>query len=401
MEDWKKNLLVCWGAVFIVSMGMTQMAPILPLYIEHLGIKDPAEIARWSGIVIGCNFISMAIFLPIWGRFADKYGRKSMLLRASLWLSLIVTSMGFVSNVYQLIILRILQGIMSGFQSAVVTLIAAETPKEHSGWALGMLFSGQVGGNLLGPLFGGYLTEMVGFREDFITIGILCFIAFVASYFFVHERNFVPAKKVLGFRDVWDSLPKHKVMMCLFITTLVMQLALASAQPVISVYISQISFDVQHIAMVSGAVFAATGLASVLAAPYLGRISDKIGAHKVLLGALVFAGITTIPQAFVESSLQLGLLRFLQGLAIAGLLPSVNHLLRKTTPDALTGSVFGYNQSAQYLGMFLGAVLGGQMAVFFSIQAIFYVTGVVLLVNAAWVYQTIYKDNAEKTRNTA
>lgn len=397
MEDWKKNLVVCWSAVFIVSMGMSQMAPMLPLYIEHLGIRDAAEIASWSGIIIGCNFVSMAIFLPIWGRFADRYGRKPMLLRASLWLAIIVTSMGFVSTVHQLVILRILQGSMAGFQSAVVTLIAAETPKEHSGRALGILFSGQVGGNLLGPLFGGYLTEAVGFREDFIIIGILCLIAFAASYYFVNENNFAATGKSLGILEVWELLPDHKVTICLFITTFVMQLALTSAQPIISVYISQLSPGVHHVAMLSGAVFAATGLASVIAAPRLGRLSDKIGAHKVLLGALIVAGITTIPQAFVENSLELGLWRFLLGLAIAGLLPSVSNLLCNTTPHTLTGSVFGYNQSAQYWGMFIGAILGGQMAAFFSIQAIFYVTGVVLLINAAWVYQTIYKEPGIKT----
>jgi len=99
MAIWKKNLYVCWFAVFIVSSGMSQMAPSLPLYIEHLGVHGAAAIAKWSGIVFGSNFISLAIFAPIWGKFADKYGRKSMILRASFCLSIIVTCMGFVDIV--------------------------------------------------------------------------------------------------------------------------------------------------------------------------------------------------------------------------------------------------------------------------------------------------------------
>lgn len=392
MENWKRNLLVCWGAVFIVSAGMSQMAPMLPLYIDHLGIHDPAEIARWSGIVFGSNFISLAIFSPIWGKMADKYGRKSMMLRASLWLSIIVTAMGFVTNVYQLLGLRILQGAMSGFQGAVVTLIASQTPKERSGWALGILFSGQVGGTLLGPLLGGYLAETVGFREDFITVGILCFFAFVASFFFVKEKKMVVSKKVLTLREVWRCLPNHRITVCLFVTTLVMQLALMAIQPIITVYIAQISADSRHVALISGAVFAATGLASVLAAPQLGKISDRIGPQKVLLAALVVAGLTTIPQAFVTDSLQLGFWRFLLGIATAGLLPSVNNLIRKSTPDAITGRAFGYNQSAQFLGMFIGSVWGGQMAAVFGISYVFYFTGALLLVNAIWVYHTIYNE---------
>jgi DHA1 family multidrug resistance protein-like MFS transporter len=393
MEIWRKNLYASWFAVFIVSSGMSQMAPMLPLYIEHLGIHDTASIAQWSGIVFGVNFISLAVFSPIWGKFADKYGRKPMILRASLWLSIIMVSMGFVDNVYQLTGLRILQGALSGFQSAVVTLIATQTPNERSGWALGVLFSGQVGGTLLGPLFGGYLAEVIGFRGNFIAIGSLCFVAFVVSLLFIKEQKISANHSTLNFREGWRCLLNPKVTVCLFITTLVMQLALMSIQPIITVYITQLSSDTAHIALVSGAVFAASGFASILAAPRLGAISDKIGPHKVLLLALIVAGLLFIPQAFVENPWQLGILRFLLGLATAGLLPSINSLIKLSTSAVITGRIFGYNQSAQFSGVFLGSLLGGQIAAAYGIKYVFFFTGILLLINAFWVYHTIYKEN--------
>ena len=399
MEIWKKNLYTCWFAVFIVSSGMSQMAPMLPLYIDHLGIHDTASIARWSGIVFGSNFISLAIFSPIWGKYADKYGRKPMILRTSLWLSIIMACMGFVDNVYQLTGLRILQGALSGFQSAVVTLVATQTLNERAGWALGILFSGQVGGTLLGPLFGGYLSEVIGFRGDFIVVAIMCFIAFIISSLFIKEQKVFANQKTLNFREVWNCLPNPKVTVCLFITTIVMQLALMSIQPIITVYISQLSSSMNHIALISGAVFAASGLASIIAAPKLGKISDQIGPQKVLLAALIVAGLLFIPQAFVENSWQLGILRFLLGLATAGLLPSINSLIKQSTSDLITGRAFGYNQSAQYLGVFLGSLLGGQMAATFGIQYVFFFTGILLLINALWVYHTIYKENFVELRS--
>jgi len=394
MEIWKKNLYVCWFAVFIVSSGMSQMAPSLPLYIEHLGVHDTASIAKWSGIVFGSNFISLAIFAPIWGKFADKYGRKSMILRASLWLSVIVTGMGFVDNVYQLTGLRVLQGACSGFQTAAITLVATQTPNERVGWALGILFSGQVGGTLLGPLFGGFLSEIIGFRETFIAIGCLCFVAFITSFLFIKENPVSTSanQSTLNFHEVWERLPNHKVTVCLFITTLAMQLALMSIQPIITVYITQLSSDSNHIALISGGVFAASGLASVISAPRLGKFSDRIGPQKVLLVALIVAGVLFIPQAFVKNSWELGGLRFLLGLATAGLLPSVNSLIKKSTPDLITGRAYGYNQSAQFIGVFLGSVLGGQMAGTFGIHYVFLFTGALLLMNAFWVYHTIYKE---------
>lgn len=389
MEAWRKNLMVCWFAVFVVSSGMSQMAPMLPLYIEHLGVHDPAAIARWSGIVFGSNFISLAIFSPIWGKFSDKYGRKSMMMRASLWLSIIMTCMGFAQDVYQLAGLRIMQGALSGFQSTAITLVATQTPKARAGWALGVLFSGQVGGSLLGPLFGGYLAETFGYREDFLIVGSLCFVAFLATALLIKEQRGAINQASLTFREVWQALPNPQITVCLFITTLVLQLALMSIQPIITVYITQISSTTEHVALVSGAVFAASGLASILAAPKLGKLSDRIGAQKVLFVALIFAGITFLPQALVTSPLELGFWRFLLGLATAGLLPSINSLIRQSTPDRVAGRAYGYNQSAQFFGMFTGSILGGQMAALVGIRYVLYFTGALLLLNSIWVYKTI------------
>jgi len=391
MEIWKKNLWVCWFGVFIVSAGMSQMGPVLPLYIEHLGIHTSASVSRWSGIVFGINFISLAIFSPIWGILADKYGRKPMILRASLWLAIIMTCMGFVQNVYQLTGLRILQGALSGFQAAVITMIATQTPRERTGWALGIIHTGRVGGTLLGPLIGGYLSEIVGFRGQFITIGVMDFIAFIAMFILVKEQRVSVAKLTYSFREVWNSLPNHKVIICLFVTTIVLQLALMSLQPLITVYITQLTTDTTHIVLIAGAVFAASGLASVISAPKLGKLSDRIGPQKVLLAALIVAGLVFIPQAFVKTPWQLGALRFMLGMATAGLLPSINSLIKRNTPDSIVGRVFGYNQFVQYIGMFLGALLGGQMAAAFGIKCVFFFTGGLLLLNAFWVYRTIYK----------
>lgn len=390
MEIWKKNLWVCLFGVFIVSAGTSQLAPLLPLYIEHLGIHDTTAITRWSGIVFGSNFLSLAFFSPIWGNFADKYGRKPMILRASLWLSIIMIGMGFVHNVYQLTGLRIIQGALSGYQSAVITLVATQTPKEHAGWALGTIFSGQVGGTLLGPFFGGYLSEIIGFREDFIAIGIMCFVAFIASLLYVKEPPVSVTHSSLKFRDFWRYLPNPKVTICLFISTLILQLALMSIQPIITVYISQLSLDKTHVALISGAVFAALGLASMLSGPKLGNISDKVGPQKVLLASLITAGFMFMPQALVQTPLQLGILMLLVGAATGGLMPSINNLIKRSAPDSIAGRAFGYNQSAQFLGTFFGAVFGGQIAAIFGVHYVFFFAGALLLANAWWVYQTIY-----------
>ena len=107
-----------------------------------------------------------AIVSPIWGKLGDIHGRKLMLIRASLGMAIIMTLMGFVTDVYQLVALRFLMGAVSGFLSTAMTFIAAETPQEHSGWAISTISTGGVSGSLL-DRYGGYLSELIGMRHVF------------------------------------------------------------------------------------------------------------------------------------------------------------------------------------------------------------------------------------------
>ncbi len=391
MESWKRNLWVCCTASFIVSIGMSQMAPMLPLYVAELGIQGIDEIERWAGIIFGCNFISLAIFSPIWGRLSDKYGRKPMVLRASLWLGVIMVGMGLAQNVYQLCVLRLAQGAMSGFQAAVIPLIAQETPHDRSGWALGMFFTSQVSGALLGPLFGGWLAETVGYRHTFFVIGAFCFLGFL-SLFSIKE-SFKPKAQAatLTLRTTFQKLEKPKLILGLFITTLIMQFALMSIQPIITVYITQLVSSQEHIALIAGAVFSCAGLASMLTASRIGKLADRIGSQKILFVSLLLAGISFIPQGLVRSPLELGALRFLLGIGTAGLLPSVNNLIRQNTPAICLGRIYGFNQSFQFLGMFSGAFLGGHIAASIGIQNVFFLTASLLLLNAVWCRLTVYR----------
>lgn len=391
MPIWKRNLIVCWFGMFVTGVGMSQIAPVLPLYINHLGIHDTALVEHFSGIAFGITFIISAVFSPIWGQAADRYGRKPMLLRASLGMAVVIFSMGFAQNVYQLIGLRLLQGIITGYSTACTTLIATQTDMEHAGWALGTLSTASVAGSLLGPVIGGYIGETFGLQNVFFITGALMMIAFITTVLFVEEDFIRQDNKILSVKKIWNTVPDKELTIIMFVTSFVLALALYTVEPIITVYVTHLSGQTSHVALVAGMAFSASGLANILAAPNLGKISDEIGAQKVMLAALVVAGLTFIPQAFVNAPWQLIGLRFLLGLAMAGLNPSVNTLVKKITPQSLTGRVFGFNISAQYLGVFGGSVLGGQVAAFWGIRSVFFVTSSLLLINAVWVYCKVYK----------
>jgi MFS family permease len=391
MKLWKRNLIVCWFGVFVTNIGTSQIAPVLPLFIRHLGVHNTEMIEQFSGFAFGVNYMILAIFSPIWGHFADKVGRKPMLLRSSFGMAIVIFSMGFAQNVYQLIGLRMLQGVIAGYTTACTTLIATQTEKEHAGWALGSLATASIGGSLLGPMIGGFIEENLGMQNVFFITGTLMLIAFITTLLFVRESFNKEEKVILSAKQVWRRVPDTSLLGILFLTSFIITLALYSIEPIITVYVTHLSSDSKHVALISGMAFSASGLASIIAAPRLGRLSDRIGPQKVMLGALLIAGIVFIPQAFVKSSWQLMGLRFVLGLATAGLTPSVNILIKRISPDELTGRIFGFSMSAQYIGVFLGSILGGQVSAFLGIRYVFFITSVLLSMNAILVYFSVYK----------
>ncbi|AJA46650.1 multidrug resistance protein MdtG [Clostridium pasteurianum DSM 525 = ATCC 6013] len=392
MKIWKRNLIVCWFGTFVTLIGMSQIAPIMPLYIKQLGIHNVSAISQISGIAFGATFVVSAIFSPIWGYVADRFGRKPMLLRASLGMAVVVGSMGLAQNVYQLIGLRILQGVITGYSTACTTLVATQTEKKHAGWALGVLSTAFVSGSLLGPLVGGYLDEFLGLKFTFFLTGGLMLIAFFTTLFFVKE-DFVPSekKKVESAKELWKQLPNSNIIVTLFVSSFILQFAYYSVEPIITIYIGQLAGSLNHVALIAGMAFSASGLANIIAAPRLGKLSDRIGPQKVVLGALILAGIVFIPQAFVKNPWQLMALRFGLGIATAGLSPSINTLLKKITPEKFTGRIFGFNISAYYMGTFTGSVIGGQIAAHLGIKYVFFITSSLLFFNAIWVYRGVYK----------
>lgn len=111
---WRRNLLVCFIGSFSTVFAMTLMLPFLPLYVEELGVQGHASIVQWSGVAFSATFITAGLIAPVWGKLGDKYGRKSMLVRASLGMAVTVSLMGMVTNIWQLVGLRLLVGLAGG-----------------------------------------------------------------------------------------------------------------------------------------------------------------------------------------------------------------------------------------------------------------------------------------------
>jgi MFS family permease len=376
-------MYVCLFGSFTNVTAMTLLLPFLPIYVEHLGVKSHAAIVQWSGIAYGVSFLGAGVLAPVWGRFADMYGRKLILMRASLAMAICMSLIGVSQNIWQLVALRLLAGLLGGYASGAVVLVATQTPKERAAWALGTLSTGTMAGTLLGPLIGGVLPGLIGLRETFFLSGGAIFVAFIATCLLIHEDPAsIPgrARRVAG---AWSMIPDRRPIVAMLVTAMLLMLAAMSIEPIITVYVAQLVPE-ESVVFTAGLVMAASAVGSVLAAPKLGRLADRVGPWNLVIGSLVVCGLLLVPQAFVTNAWLLIGLRFLMGMSLAGLLPSINATIRHNVPAGGAGMILGYSTSAQYAGQVLGPLAGGFAGGHFGMRSVFLATTVIMFCGAAY-----------------
>ena len=316
---------------------------------------------------------------PLWGKFADLYGRKPILMRAALAMAVCMSLIGMAQNIWQLVGLRLLAGLLGGYSSGAVVLVATQTPRERSGWALGVLSTGTLAGTLLGPLLGGILPGLIGIRETFYVAGGVIFVAFLATVFLVREDRSAFRRDIRQVtRGAWAMIPDRRPVVAMLVTATLLLFANMSVEPIITVYVGQLMPAGSDVVLTAGLVMAASAVGSILAAPRLGRLADRVGHKRVIVGCLAACAVVLIPQAFVTAAWQLIGLRFLMGIALAGLLPAIAATIRHSVPQAAAGTILGYSTSAQYAGQVLGPLAGGFVGGQIGMRAVFLGTTVVM-----------------------
>ncbi|BCU56789.1 multidrug efflux MFS transporter [Enterobacter kobei] len=383
MEAWKVNLISVWFGCFFTGLAISQILPFLPLYVAQLGVSSHEALSMWSGLTFSITFLVSAIVSPMWGSLADRKGRKLMLLRASLGMAIAILLQAFATNVWQLLLLRGVMGLTSGYIPNAMALVASQVPRERSGWALSTLSTAQISGVIGGPLMGGFLADHVGLRAVFIITAILLMVSFLVTLFLIKEgvRPKISKAQRLSGKAVFASLPYPRLVISLFVTTMVIQLCNGSVGPILALFIQSLSPDTANIAFLSGMIAAIPGVSALISAPRLGKLGDRIGTARILMATLVCAVGLFFAMSFVTSPLQLGVLRFLLGFADGAMMPAIQTLLLKYSSDQVTGRIFGYNQSFMYLGNVAGPLMGATVSAMAGFRWVFVATAVVVLLN--------------------
>ncbi len=384
-DSWKLTFYFMLGVQFIMSMSLTVIVPILPLYLPTIGVTGRADILLWTGVLTSVNLFAAALLSPLWGFLGDRHGRKVMVLRSSAAIALFGFLMMFATNVWELFAIRAAMGAFSGFASSANTLVASRAPNNRLGFALGWLSTAQMMGSFFGPLAGGVLFDTFGdHRIVFLWTAVLALIAFLLVWRLVpRDVVHVVAKEPDAPRARWT----HVLLPVLpfFVLLLIAQISLRSVQPVITVFVTSLVPDAGNIATLAGLAFSVVGFADMVGSPFLSKRSDSIGYHRVLLIAMAGGAAFTLPQSFAGGYWTFLGERFCTGLFISSIIPTAQALLARSVPQRNRGLAYGIGASATFLGGGLGPLLGAAAAASLGVRSVFIGTALMLIVAAAWV----------------
>lgn len=380
----KRTLQVMWLADFVALFGVSMIIPFLPFYVQELGVTDPKAVKYWTGLLFSVNFLAAAIMVPIWGAIADRIGKKPMTMRAILGLAVSIGLMYWAQNVYQLLFLRILQGLLSGFVASAIALVAGVTKKERIGQALGILQTAIVTGQILGPAAGGFTADRIGYRPLFLAAAILCAIAAIIIKLLV--ANDSAASKELsakpeGFFKQMRAITCNRDFLYIFLAVGLTQIAIMGMIPILPLFIQEdLAPGTKHLATWAGVIVAAHAPASFIASPFWGRAGDKKGHMSMLTWAQAGAACFAFPQALVHSVSLLFASRFAMGLFTSGISPLAHgHIGQRIEKTELAASL-GLVTSAQFIGNVIGPILGSSLAISFGNRSVFFMASAVFII---------------------
>ncbi len=382
-NDWRRNVWALTLTVFISFVGFQFFSPFLPLYIRELGVTDPAKIALWSGLQAAVTPAMSGILSPVFGRLADRFGRKMMLIRSLVGFVVIVAAMGLVTSVQQLFLARVIMGFFAGFTPMVMALATTAAPKDKVPAAIGMVQSAQLLSVAVGPAIGGYVASHFGIRYAFFATAGLCALALVGLIILFQEvspaapgASRQPTPK-MPLADVF-RYPHFAVVMALLFVAQFIDRGLALLVPLQVAHLP----DIEKIAAVSGTIVSIGAIAATTSANVAARLAREIPAARILLIGLFVGGPLCAAMALPRGWVLLLVLRLFTGLCLGAAITLTYSLGATIVPAEHRGAAFGWLGLGLQIGTAASPLASGAIAAV-SIPGAFVFDGALAWVAAA------------------
>jgi len=396
---WKRTVFILAFNQIAATAGFSSIFPFLPLYVEELGSVSGLSVELLAGLVFSGQAFSMMFASPIWGNLADRFGRKLMIQRAAFSATILLLLMAFVRSAEELVLLRTIQGLVTGTLAANNALAAAVTPRKHSGYAMGILQMSMGVGIAIGPLLGGAIADAYGYSSAFYATSALLLLGGIVVTIWIKEpprEKSTPENKRASFFQEWQHIFKTSGVSITFLLRFLTQAGRMMVIAILAFFARELISNEATLNSTVGLMQGITSGAATLSAVYLGKLGDRIGHKKILVGSTLASFLIYIPQMLVTAVWQLMVLQALAGVALGGVIPSLAALLANFTDEGHEGAVFGLDNSINAAGRAVAPLAGGLIGGWLGYRATFATTGLVFLLSAVVAFLWLPNIRPEK-----
>jgi DHA1 family multidrug resistance protein-like MFS transporter len=381
-QGWQRNVWALSLCVFIAFVGFQFFSPFLPLYVRELGVTDPSRIALWSGLLAAVTPAVSGLLAPVFGRLADRYGRKMMLIRSLAGFTVIIAAMGLVTSVWQLFLMRFLQGLVAGFTPMAIAVASTAAPREQVSIAIGRVQAAQLLSTAIGPAVGGLTASHLGIRPAFYVTSGMCAIALVALIVLFREGGPPESgdartrRRSTPLRD-FIRYPNFLVVVGLLIVAQFIDRGLALLIPLHVAHMPGVDA-----AVTSGTIISVAAMGGAVSASLGPRLAQGFPVGRLLFVQLIVGGALCAAMALAHHWLALLIVRTLVALCFGSALTLAYTLGGMLVPSETRGAAFGWLAMGVQIGTATSPLTMGALAAA-SIPGAFVASGVLAWAGAA------------------
>ncbi len=381
---WHRNLFAVTAANFVAYAGFTLAMPFLPLYIQQMGVHDEGQVAWWTGVSLGVTPALVALCGPFWGRMADRFGSKKMVIRAFAAFATGMAAMAFVTAPWQFFALRALIGLVGGYATLMVSMAAQSAPPEKLAQAIGLVQTAQRLGPAIGPVIGGALASVVGLRNAFLVSAAAYAAAVVVVWLLYTEspsaegasrtgRARVPFRRILAFENF----------VLLMAVIFGLQFADRSFGPVLPLWVAR-SMAPSAVPFVSGVLFSVMAVAAAAGHHSCSRLLRLMPTRIVVAATTVMAACGVALLAATTNVALLIVAMTMFGVGVGAATTASYTAAGMVVPREVHATAFGLLTSASLVGLATSPVISGFVAAV-SLRAVFLLDAVLLVALAVVV----------------
>jgi MFS transporter, DHA1 family, multidrug resistance protein len=389
---WRRTLYIMVFCQVITSIGFSSIFPFLPLYVKSLGSVTSASTELLSGLVFSGQALTMMLASPIWGAVADRWGRKLMVERAMFGGVIILLLMAFVRSAEELVLLRAIQGTITGTIGAANALVAAVVPRGQTGYAMGLLQVGLGVGVGLGPVIGGAVADAFGYRAAFYVTAALLGIAGFIVLFGVEEKFVAPGKagsRQPGFWREWRLILSAPGIVPTYALRFMDALSRMAFIPILPLFALELITEPSQVNSFTGLVIGTAAAAAAVFSVFFGRLGDRTGHRSIVIGCALGGCGSFLLQAGVGSGWQFLLLHLVAGIAHGGIVTGVSALLARFTRCGEEGAVYGLDNSINSGARALAPMIGVSIAMWLGLRAVFGAISLLYLTAAVLAFRRL------------